>query len=142
MNGPGREDILVFIERRSGRRLTRLQEADVLAALDLDGDSATGFIQAFAAEYGVDLTGYEARFHHRDEGRLLRPGWPFPPPHLFGVRLPIAVSMLTQAAQSGRWPVIYPVLTTAPSRQWLNAPLILIGLPVLAAVAIGVVRLI
>ena len=141
MNGAGREDILMFIEARSGRRLTRLQEADVLAALDTDGDRATGFMESFATQFGVDLTGYESRFHHRDESRVLRPGWPFPPPHLFGVRLPIAVSTLVQAAHSGHWPVVYPVLTVARSRQWLNVPLIVIGLPVLAAVVIAVVRL-
>jgi len=140
MNGPGREDIVMFIERRSGRRLTALQEADVLAALDLDGDEAVALIDAFAKEFGVDLTGYEARFHHRDAGRVLRPGWPFPAPPLFGVRLPIAVSVLSRAAQTGRWPVVYPVLTVARSRQWLNAPLILIGLPLLVALGIAVVR--
>ncbi|RGP38147.1 hypothetical protein D1012_04745 [Pseudotabrizicola alkalilacus] len=141
MNGPGREDIVMFIERRTGRRLTALQQADVLAALDLDGDAAQGFMAAFAAEFAVDLTGYEPRFHHRDEGRAVRPGWPIAPPHLFGVRLPVSVSTMTQAAQTGRWPVIYPVLTAARSRQWLNAPLILIGLPVLAAVVIALVRM-
>lgn len=141
MNGPGREDILMFIESRSGRRLTQMQEADVLAALDADGDAAAAFMASFAARFGVDLTGYEPRFHHRDAGRVLRPGWPFAPPHLFGVRLPVAVSTLTQAAQTGHWPVIYPVLTVAPSRQWLNVPLIVIGLPVLAGLVIAVLRL-
>ncbi|MFN4128828.1 MAG: hypothetical protein ACK4GC_03295 [Paracoccaceae bacterium] len=140
MNGPGREDILLFIERRTGRRLTALQQADVLAALDLDGDAALAFMTAYATAFGVDLTGYEARFHHRDEARVLRPGWPFAPPHLFGVRLPVSVTVLTQAAQTGRWTVIYPVLTVAPSRQWLNVPLLLIGLPLLAAGAIAAVR--
>lgn len=140
MNGPGREDILLFIERRTERRLTDLQEADILAGLDLDGDAALGLMEAFAAEFGVDLTGYEPRFHHRDEARVLRPGWPFAAPHLFGVRLPIGVSTLILAAQTGRWPVRYPVLTTVRSRQWLNVPLILIGLPLLVAVVVGLVR--
>ncbi|MDR7123281.1 hypothetical protein J2X53_000087 [Pseudorhodobacter sp. 4114] len=131
----------MFIERRSGRRLSAVQEADVLAALDLDGDAASGFMDAFATGFGVDLSGYAPAFHHRDEGRVLRPGWPIAPPHLFGVRLPVSVSTLTLAAQTGRWPVIYPVLPPAPSRQWLNVPLILIGLPVLAAAAIAMVRM-
>ncbi|MDP2082186.1 MAG: hypothetical protein U0934_04635 [Pseudotabrizicola sp.] len=130
----------MFIEARFGRRLSPLQQADVLAALSLDGENAAAFMTSFAAEFGVDLTGYEPRFHHRDEQRLLRPGWPFPAPHLFGVRLPIAVSTLAYAAQTGRWPVTYPVLSVAASRQWLNAPLILFGLPVLAALVIAVLR--
>ncbi len=140
MNGPGREDIVVFIERRTGRRLTAAQQADVLPALDLDGAAAEGFFAAFAAEFSVDLTGLEPRFHHRDEARVRRPGWPIAPPLLFGVRLPVSVSTLAQAAQTGRWPVVYPALTVARSRQWLNVPLVLIGLPLLAAAAIAAVR--
>ncbi|NEX46079.1 hypothetical protein [Pseudotabrizicola algicola] len=140
MNGPGREDILVFIERRTGRRLTTAEQADVLPALDLDGAAADAFLDAFAAEFRVDLTGLEPRFHSRDEARVRRPGWPFAPPLLFGVRLPLSVTTLAQAAQTGRWPLVYPALTVAPSRQWLNAPLLLIGLPLLAAAAVAVVR--
>lgn len=141
MNGPERTDILAFIEARSGRRLTPAQQADVLTALDADGDAATAFMASFAAAFGVDLTGYDPRFHHRDATSVMRPGWPFAPPPLFGVRLPLAVSTLVQAAQSGRWPLVYPVLSVAPSRQWLNVPLVLIGLPFLAALGIGLMRL-
>ncbi|MCU0901485.1 MAG: hypothetical protein MUC82_13460 [Cypionkella sp.] len=142
MNGPERADILAFVERVSGRRLTRLHEADVLAALDIDGEAARAFIEAFAKEFSVDLTGYEPRFHHRDETRRLRPGWPLPAKPLFGVRLPLGVTVLTKAAQSGRWPVVYPVLGPKPSRHWLNVPLILIGLPVLAILLLGLLRLV
>ncbi|PJF09661.1 hypothetical protein [Pseudorhodobacter sp. MZDSW-24AT] len=139
MNGPGREDIVVFVERRTGRRLTAAEQADVLAALDLDGAEAEAFLAAFAAAFSVDMTGYEPRFHHRDEALLRRPGWPIAPPLLFGVRLPVSVTTLAQAAQSGRWPVVYPALTVARSGQWLNVPLLLIGLPLLAAVGIALV---
>ncbi|MFN3721966.1 MAG: hypothetical protein ACK4VZ_02885 [Paracoccaceae bacterium] len=140
MNGPGREDILAFVKHRTGRRLTPLHESDVLAALALDGDRAAAFMDSFAAEFSVDLTGYEPQFHYRDTRRLMRPGWPFSPPLLFGVRLPLAISTLAHAARSGCWPLVYPVLPAAPSRQWLNAPLILIGLPLLAALVIAAVR--
>ncbi len=141
MNGPGREDILVFIERRYGRRLALTEQADVLASLDLDGDDAASFMEAFGKDFHVDLTGYEARLHHREEARVLRPGWPLVAPYLFGVRLPIAVSTLLTAAQTGRWPLIYPILTEVKSYQWLNAPLILVGIPVLAALLVAVMRL-
>ena len=141
MNGPAREDVLHFIEQRFGRRLTRMQESDVLAALDLDGAAAMDFMAVFAAEFDVDLTGYEPRFHHRPEGRTLQPAWPLPAPYLFGLRLPLALSTLVAAAQTGRWPVFYPVLVPVRSHQWLNTPLILIGLPVLAAIVIALVQI-
>ncbi|MFN3844472.1 MAG: hypothetical protein ACK4RZ_01455 [Paracoccaceae bacterium] len=142
MNGPGREDILVFIERRCGKRLDALDQADVLTALDLDGDKALVFLSDFGNEFNVDLTGYEARMHHHDEAKVLRPGWPITAPYLFGVRLPIAVSTLLTAAQTGRWPMVYPVLTVVTSHQWLNVPLIVVGLPVLVTLLVGAARLI
>lgn len=141
MNGPAREDILHFIEQASRQRLTPLQEADVLAALDYDGEKATLFMGSFAKEFSVDLAGYEAGFHHRDQKHHLRPGWPLPSPYLFGVRVPIPVSTLVVAAKTGRWPVRYPVLKAAPSRPWLNVPLILIGLPLLGMAVLAVFRL-
>lgn len=138
MNGPGREDLLLFIEKHAGRSPDVLEEADVLHALRLDGDAAREFIDAFAKEFRVDMAGYEPAFHHLDAAKLLRPSWPLPAPHLYGVRLPLSVSTLLQAAQSGRWPLRYPLLPQAASRHWLNAPLIMIGLPLLAAAAIWI----
>ena len=140
MNGPGREDLLQFIEREGGRRPAFAQEADILRALSLDGDAALGFMERFSNAFRVDLTGYDPRYHHLDQGRLARPGWPFAPPPVFGVRLPIALSTLVHAAQSGHWPVRYPLLTSARSQQWLNVPLILIALPALAALVVAVLR--
>jgi hypothetical protein len=140
MNGPAREDVLHFIEQRFGRRLTRMQESDVLAALDLDGKDAADFMADFAREFTVDLTGYEPRFHHRPEVRTLQPSWPMPAPYQFGVRFPLAVGVLVMAAQTGRWPVFYPVLTPMRSLQWVNAPLVLIGLPVMAAIVLALVQ--
>jgi hypothetical protein len=141
MNGPARADIVTFIEREWRHRLTPLEQADVLAALRFDGDDALAFMDRFAAEFRVDLTGYERAFHHLDAAGLLRPGWPLPVRHPFGVRLPIAVSTLVRAAQTGRWPVQYPLLPPASQRTWLNAPLILIGLPLAAIAVLGLVRL-
>lgn len=140
MNGPAREDIVQFIEREWRHRLTPLEEADVLTALDLDGDKARDFIDRFSRAFQVDMTGYEPAFHHLDKTGV-RPGWPLPVRPLFGVRLPIAVSILVRAAQTGRWPVNYPVLDPARSRHWLNAPLILIGLPILAILVLALIRL-
>ncbi len=140
MNGPAPEDILLFIEQRYGRRLTAVEAADVLAALDLDGDKAESFMTEYALAFGVDLAGYEPGFHHRAAGRAGRFGWPIPVPHLFGLRIPVPVSILARAAQTGFWPVQYPVLQPVPVRDWLNWPLTLVALPVLAAFLIWLLR--
>lgn len=142
MNGPAAQDILVFIESRFGRRLTALEQADVLAALDLDGDAASGFLAAFAQEFRVEMAGLEPPFHHRDQGRAGRFGWPIPVPLLFGVRLPIPVSTLVTAAQSGRWPVYYPFLRPVPVRDWINWVIVLVALPIFVAALLFVWRMI
>lgn len=140
MNGPGREDILLFIETHVGRRPGVTEEADLLRSLRLDGKDALDFMKRFGAAFRVDMAGYEPAFHHLDESRLSRPSWPLPVRHLYGVRLPLAVSTLARAAQTGQWPLRYPLLPEAPSRHWLNAPLILLGLPALAALGIWAFR--
>jgi hypothetical protein len=140
MNGPGPQDIVLFIETRFGKRLTALEQADVLAALDLDGAEAVGFAQDFAQEFKVEMAGYEPAFHHRDAGRAGRFGWPIPVPMLFGVRLPIAVTTLAEAAQNGRWPLRYPYLRPVPVRDWVNWVIVLLALPILVAVILLVWR--
>lgn len=130
-NGPGEADILEFIATRTGRRLSALERADVLRALDLEGEAAEAFMVAFGHAFGVDLKGYEAAYHHRDGARAGRFGWPLPVPLLFGLRIPVAVSTLAEAARSGRWPLRYPVLEPRPARDWVNWVLVLGALPVL-----------
>lgn len=142
MNGPAREDILAFIERSRGRRLAPFEEADILGTLGIDGKDAAEFLQAFAKEFKVDLTGLEPAFHFHEEDRRMRPGWPLPLTHVYGVRLPIGVGILVRAAQTGRWPPVYPLLKPAASVSWLNAPIVLVGLPLIALIAIALVRMI
>lgn len=140
MNGPAAEDIVLFVENRYGQRLSTVEQADVLRALDLDGAEAAAFLAAFAQEFRVEMAGFEAPFHHRDEGRAGRFGWPVPVPMLFGVRLPIPVSTLALAAQKGIWPVRYPYLRPVPVRDWVNWAIVLIALPLFVAALIFVWR--
>ena len=135
-NGPADEDILLFIERRQGRKPGVAERADLLAALDLDGAKAEAFMADFATAFGVDMAGYEPAFHHRDAGRAGRFGWPVPVPHLFGVRMPLAVSTLARAARDGKWPLRYPVLRPVPMRYWVNWVLALVALPLLVGLLI------
>lgn len=139
-NRPGREDVLAFLEAQTGRRPVAWEEADLLAAYDLDGARAEGFMADFARSFGVDLAGYEAAFHHRDAALAARFGWPLPVPHRFGLRLPLGLSTLTDAAQSGVWPLRYPHLTPAPARDWVNWALVLVALPVAVALILWAFR--
>jgi len=139
-NRPGREEVLAFLQAQTGRRPDAWQEADLLATYDLDGARAEAFMLAYARNFDVDLTGYEQHFHHRDAGHAARFGWPLPVRHLFGVRLPIPLSTLTKAAQTGRWPVRYPQLLPVPSRDWVNWPLVLLALPVGVALLFWALR--
>lgn len=139
-NGPRDEDILDFIERRNGRKLGPLDRADVFAALDLDGQAAQDFMADFAKEFTVDLSGYEAAFHHHDAARAGRFSWPLPVPMMFGVRVPVAVSILAQAARSGNWPLRYPFLQPKPANDWVNWVLVLTALPLVVAVGLLILR--
>ena len=139
-NGPEHADLVGFITAHTGRAPKVWEAADLLAAYDLDGAQAEAFMAAYARTFGVDLAGYEPAFHHRDASTAARFGWPVPVPHRFGTRLPLALSTLVQAAQTGRWPVRYPQLQPVTGRDWLNWPLVLVALPLAVAVALWLFR--
>lgn len=139
-NLPGKAEVLAFITAHTGRAPPVWERADLFATLDLDGARAEAFMTAFARHFAVDLGGYEARFHHRGVGRAARFGWPLPVSHRFGLRMPIPLSTLVLAAQSGGWPLHYPQLVPVQSRDWVNWPLILLGLPTGVALLFWLLR--
>lgn len=136
-NGPSRETVLLWLEDRVGRRLTPAEQADILPAAKADGRDAIELMQAYAAEFNVDMTGYTPEAHHDREGALHRPGWPIRRSPPLGLRLPVSVSLLHGSALAGRWLERLPDLRPARCFAWANLPLILIGLPALTALGIG-----
>lgn len=140
-NGPRDEDILAFLQERTGRKLGVLERADVFAALDLDGDAAESLMTDFGLRFEVDLAGYEPAFHHHVGSRAGRFSWPLSVPYLFGMRMPVAVSTMALAARLGKWPLRYPVLAPRPARDWLNWVLVLVVLPILVAMILSALRL-
>lgn len=81
-------------------------DADLFAAVGIDGDDAFDLMRDFAERFQVDLKDYRWYRHHGTEGfplfsRFLRPPWP-------GTLLPITVSQLERAATLHRWPAAYP----------------------------------
>lgn len=121
---PTRAEVLDWVQDWTGRSLSPVEQADLLRATTTAGDS---LVIAFAARFGVDLTGYRPRMHDLG-GQVLRPDWPLPvvPPH--GVAVPLSVSLLSAAAQAGRWPVTYPDLPAVRDPSAANVPLLAVGL--------------
>lgn len=122
---PSRAEVLEWVQGRLGQALTPAAQADVLSATGCDGEEAAALTDAFAARFAVDMRAYRPEMHHHSAGHLLRPGWPFPLP---GVRVPLSVSLLHQAAVEGRWPVAYPDLPPERDLSLANLPLLLCGL--------------
>lgn len=136
-NGPSRDAVLAWLEGRVGRPLSPADQADILRAARADGDDALRLMQAYAAEFNVDLGAYRPELHHDDEGALLQPGWPIRRPQAFGLRLPIAVTLLHASALAGHWVERLPDTRPARNLAWANLPLLLIGLPLLTALIIA-----
>lgn len=113
-----------------------VDDADVFGRLGVEGDDAFDFIDKFAERFAVDMSGYRWYFHHGEEGWNLG-GLFFPPPYRRVIRIPITPSMLTQAIQTKRWPLEYPV-HQLPAVRWdglLNVFLIIAGLGLLVLLA-------
>lgn len=125
---PSRADVLEWLEGRLGRELPPAAQADVLQATGREGSDAEALVAAFAARFGVDMTGFRPRMHARSDGQALRPHWPIPAPPPHGAIVPLSVSLLHAAAVAGRWPVRYPVLPPARDLSLANLPLLAAGL--------------
>lgn len=125
-----------LIRRHSGCTELPPPDADLLDAINIDGDDVSDLMEAFAVRFDVDLSGYRWFYHHGPDGL------PF-----FGLswgkafearRIPITIALLEQAAALGRWPVDYPGLpaTEAENRSWARWQIAIgVGCP-LALVAI------
>ncbi len=136
-NGPSRDAVLAWLETRIGRPLSPADQADILRAARADGTDAVKLMQAYAAEFNVDMGRYRPELHHDDEAALLQPAWPVRRPPAFGLRLPVAVSLLHASALAGHWVERLPDLRPARNLAWANLPLLLVGLPLLTALIIA-----
>ncbi|MGL6210974.1 MAG: hypothetical protein ACRC14_14220 [Paracoccaceae bacterium] len=137
---PSRAQILEWLEGRLGRTLTTVEQSDVLAASGHDGDDAVALIKAFGAQFGVDLGPYRGDMHHAGEGGLWHPTWPVPASSVHGVRVPISVTLLQNAAAVKTWPVTYPNLARVRDLSWANIPILLCGLPIATLCVLWIVR--
>ena len=89
---------------------------DLFAALGIEGDDASGFMEVFVDRFGVDASEYRWYFHHADEGWNFGALFYRPIYRRFG-RIPITVTILTEAVRTSRWPVVYPA-PVIPRWRW------------------------
>jgi hypothetical protein len=105
--------------------------------LGVYGDELDYLLLAWAARFGVDLSGYLPYFHTGEEGFNLG-AWFFPPPYARVPHIPITVGMLRRLAGVGRWAVEYPPHDPPRHRPdiWVNRAiaLVVLGAAVVAAV--------
>jgi|GEM_PF-2256923 len=131
---PSRPEVLEWLQDWIGTTLPPVVQADVLHATGREGAEADALVAAFAAQFGVDMTGYQPRMHCRSNGQALRPDWPFPVPPVHGAVVPLSVSLLHAAAVARRWPVTYPKLpvvrglSVGRDLSVANVPLLMAGL--------------
>jgi hypothetical protein len=80
---------------------------DIFRRVGITGDDAGDFIEAFAARFGVDMSGYRWYFHTEEEGFNIG-GALFPSPETRVTRIPVTLRVLAEALTRKTWPVTYP----------------------------------
>jgi Protein of unknown function (DUF1493) len=130
-----RAEVQDWLEARTGRPLSAADQADLLAAAGLDGQTAQALIDSFAARFGVNLAAFRPQAHFTPEGRRGPPGWPIPAAR--EVRFPLSLTLLHHAAETGRWPAGPALPDPPPGWHWLNLLLLLLGLPALTALLLA-----
>ena len=93
-----------------GRRPDQVDRADTLGAGKLAGDDADEFLDAFIQTYNIDFTDFRDYLHYDGNGP---PGW-FRTSWGVGTDgkrlgiIPVSLTDLLRAAESGRWQMKYP----------------------------------
>ncbi len=126
--GPSRAEVLDWIEGQLATRLSPSDQSNILRAAGCDGEDASGLMQAFARQFGVDLAGYQADMHHNANQSMAHIGWPIPLPK---PHIPLSLTALHLAATTKSWPLTYPKSAPTPDHTWANLPLLILGLPAL-----------
>lgn len=90
-------------------------DADLFAALSLSGDDADQFLQEFAEEFDIDISGLLWYFHYGEEWHLGRPF--YKPLNHHVTHIPITRTILENAISTKKWPVQYPE-HSLPKIRW------------------------
>ena len=96
-----------FLREFWGETRPLSDDADLFDKLGIDGDDAFEFIDRFAATFDVEAGDYRWYFHHGEEGHNIG-GLFFDPPYRRVANIPITLKTLVEAAETKKWPIIYP----------------------------------
>jgi hypothetical protein len=110
-----REQVLEFVGRFATTKMIA-DSADLFFEAGIDGDDAFEFVDAFAAQFAVDISGYRWYFHHGEEGHNLG-GLFFRPPYDRVDHIPVTLDLLIKAVELKRWPIVYPP-HELPETRW------------------------
>ena len=97
------ERIRLLVAEERGMRLDQIRMSSRFEEdLGMTGDDAGEFLEKFAAEFGVDLTGIDFHKHFGPEG--CNPFWMFSPPSWLQDlgKYPVTVNNLVRVAEMGR----------------------------------------
>ena len=109
-------------------------ESNLPGVFGLEGDDADEFLKAFADHFKVDMTGFRDYFHYNaNEPPYYRTCFPVDASGKVIPDIPITISQLVRAAESGIWDMEYPAHRVDHS----VIPQIVIGVLILTVVVLG-----
>lgn len=112
------DDLTAFVRKQTGSRKVT-PDSDIWDEVGVGGDDFHELMEAYQAQYQVDMDGYLWYFHTNEEG--LGGWWPT---ELFNRhpddkvdRIVITPRMLTDFANAGKWGIVYPPHDFEASRK-------------------------
>lgn len=106
--------ITMIIDKVACSRDEILRCTDIEHDLGCTGDDHFEFMEAYAKEFNVDMTGFLWYFHTHDESMAT---WSISwgnPPSMQVKRIPVDLDTLTRMAMQGKWVMDYPPHTLQP----------------------------
>ena len=106
---PELHEIYAFLSKASGISQAKLSpSADLECDLGITGDDFFELAEQFSNEFHVDMSTYRWYFHHGEEVTFNPGALFFKSPNRQVQHIPVTPELLLEAADSGRWPVVYP----------------------------------
>jgi acyl carrier protein len=103
------DDITEFVAKQTGVKPTNIApESCLVEDLGVEGDDFFELAHAFAEHFNVDMSSYRWYFHHAEEGIAGLGALFFPPPNKRVGHIPVRITLLLDAANTGRWTLEYP----------------------------------
>jgi hypothetical protein len=135
---PTFDEVAAFVREQIGHCEPLTAATALQIDLSVFGDDLWELIDAYAARFGVDVSGFLWYFHSAEKGSFNMGALLFLPPNAQVRQIPITIGMLHEFAQRGRWEVEYPLHNPPQSRPDIRVNQLL-ALAFLAGVVITVV---